>query len=71
MHGWNSDPFSRGGYSYAAPGHADDRAVLAAPVDDRIFFAGEATSREAFSTAHGAYACGVIAAGECLDALRC
>jgi monoamine oxidase len=62
MHGWNGDPFSRGGYSYARPGHADDRAILAAPVDDRIFFAGEATSREAFSTAHGAYASGIIAA---------
>lgn len=71
MHGWNADPFSCGGYSYARPGHADDRAVLAAPVDDRIFFAGEATSREAFSTAHGAYASGVIAARACLDALRC
>jgi monoamine oxidase len=71
MHGWNDDPFSRGSYSYAGPGHADDRAVLAAPVDGRIFFAGEATSREAFSTAHGAYASGVIAAGQSIDALRC
>src|SRR6516165_9855249 len=37
---WQSDPWSRGSYSYALPGHADDRAVLAAPVDDRLFFAG-------------------------------
>ncbi|GIL38832.1 amine oxidase [Rhodospirillales bacterium TMPK1] len=71
MHGWNADPFSRGGYSYATPGNADDRAILAAPIEDRIYFAGEATSREAFSTAHGAYASGVIAARACLDALRC
>ncbi|MDB5365941.1 MAG: Monoamine oxidase [Rhodospirillales bacterium] len=69
MHGWNADPFSRGGYSYARPGHADDRAILAAPVDDRIFFAGEATSREAFSTAHGAYASGIIAASRCCEQL--
>src|SRR5215472_12775707 len=41
---WLQDPWSRGSYSYALPGHADDRAVLAAPVDDRLFFAGEACS---------------------------
>ena len=40
---WLQDPWSRGSYSYALPGHADDRAVLAAPVDNRLFFAGEAT----------------------------
>ncbi len=28
-----------------AAGHAGDRAILAAPVEDRIFFAGEATLR--------------------------
>jgi monoamine oxidase len=71
MHGWNDDPYSRGGYSYALPGRADERARLAAPVENRIFFAGEATSREAFSTAHGAYASGVLAARACLDAMRC
>ena len=44
----------RGSYSYALPGHAGDRAKLAAPVDGRLFFAGEATSPNFFSTAHGA-----------------
>src|SRR5215469_15847567 len=39
---WQRDPWARGSYSYALPGHADDRAVLATPVDDRLFFAGEA-----------------------------
>ena len=51
---WAHDPFARGSYSHALPGHAGDRAVLAAPVDGRLFFAGEATSPEFFSTAHGA-----------------
>ncbi|MFZ3235055.1 MAG: FAD-dependent oxidoreductase [Stellaceae bacterium] len=59
---WLQDPWSRGSYSYAAPGHAGDRAVLAAPVGDRLFFAGEATSRDFFSTAHGAYMTGLAAA---------
>ena len=33
---WHSDPFSLGSYSHALPGHADDRARLAAPVDERL-----------------------------------
>ena len=51
---WAHDPFARGSYSHALPGHAGDRAVLAAPVDGRLFFAGEATSPSFFTTAHGA-----------------
>src|SRR5262249_62160115 len=41
---WAHDPFARGSYSHALPGHADKRAVLAAPVDGRLVFAGEATA---------------------------
>jgi monoamine oxidase len=63
---WASDPFARGAYSHALPGHAGKRAVLAAPVDDRLFFAGEATSAEFYSTAHGARDSGERAAREVL-----
>jgi monoamine oxidase len=66
---WAHDPFARGSYSHALPGHAADRAVLAAPVDGRLFFAGEATSPNFFSTAHGARDSGERAAGEVLDSL--
>jgi len=59
---WSRDPFARGSYSYAEVGHADARAVLAASVDGRLFFAGEACSRHHFSTAHGAYRTGLDAA---------
>ncbi len=59
---WGMDPFARGAYSHARPGLAGMRAVLARPVEDRIFFAGEACSPHAFSTAHGAYETGVQAA---------
>jgi monoamine oxidase len=59
---WQNDPFARGSYSHALPGHADDRLVLAAPVGDCLFFAGEACSPEFFSTAHGAYLTGLAAA---------
>jgi len=61
---WAHDPFARGSYSHALPGHAGKRAVLAAPVDDRLFFAGEATSPHFFSTAHGAHDSGERAAKE-------
>jgi monoamine oxidase len=66
---WAHDPFARGSYSHALPGHAGKRAVLAAPVDGRLFFAGEATSPNFFSTAHGARDSGEKAAGEVLTSL--
>jgi len=62
VHRWGSDPFALGSYSYAVPGRADRRARLAEPVDNRLFFAGEACSLHDFSTAHGAYLTGVAAA---------
>lgn len=67
---WQQDPWARGSYSYALPGHADDRARLAAPVDERLFFAGEACSPNFFSTAHGAFISGIAAAGSALSSLR-
>ena len=67
---WRQDEFARGSYSYARPGHADDRTRLAAPVDDRIFFAGEACSLHHFSTAHGAYETGTAAAEAALRSLE-
>ncbi len=67
---WRADRFAGGSYSYALPGHADDRARLAASVDDRLFFAGEACSLNFFSTAHGAYETGTAAAEAALHSLR-
>ena len=66
---WQQDPWARGSYSYAMPGHAEDRAELAAPIDGRLFFAGEACSPNFFSTAHGAYLTGVAAAEAALASL--
>src|SRR5215468_8917547 len=66
---WGRDPYARGSYSHAMPGHADARAVLAAPVDARLFFAGEACMVHDFSTAHGAYRSGVAAADAVIVAL--
>lgn len=41
---WTSDPYSAGGMSYIPAGAApEQRAALAAPLENRVFFAGEAT----------------------------
>ena len=45
------------------------RAALAAPFDERIYFAGEATSLEFFATCHGAYLTGIAAAETVAQAL--
>ncbi|HEY5306020.1 MAG TPA: NAD(P)/FAD-dependent oxidoreductase, partial [Pseudolabrys sp.] len=67
-HSWGLDPFARGSYSYALPGMAGCRAILAAPVDDKLFFAGEACSKGDFSTAHGGWFTGTAAADQVIVA---
>lgn len=52
---WRSDPWARGSYSYGAVGdNRTERKALAAPVADRLFFAGEATHEKHYGTVHGA-----------------
>ncbi len=59
---WAHQPTILGSYSHALPGHAESRAVLANPVSEHLCFAGEACSRDDFSTAHGAWQSGLVAA---------
>jgi monoamine oxidase len=66
---WASDPWALGSYSHALPGRAGDRAILAAPVAERLFFAGEAAHPTLYSTVHGAWESGLRAAGEAIAAL--
>lgn len=66
---WGTDPFARGSYSCALPDHAEDRAILARPIDDRLFFAGEACSKDHFGTAHAAFITAVSAAERIIAAL--
>ena len=67
---WRHEPFIRGSYSHAMVGQARQRQALGEPVDDRIFFAGEACHATDFSTAHGAYETGVAAAAAILSQAR-
>jgi monoamine oxidase len=62
-HDWSNDPFCRGAYSYPKVGGLQGAQTLSEPVDDTIFFAGEATdSRGAFGTVHAALNSGISAA---------
>jgi monoamine oxidase len=36
---WGTDPFARGSYSCALPGHVEDRDTLSRPVNERIYIA--------------------------------
>ncbi len=59
---WHGDPWVKGSYSAALPGQQHQRRELAKPIDDRLFFAGEACSHEFMATAHGAFITGRAAA---------
>lgn len=66
---WSSDPFALGSYSYVpVGGRESDRDLLAAPVDGRLFFCGEATMRNQAGTVHGAYLSGLRAAARLMAA---
>jgi len=67
---WASDPFALGSYSFNPVGtNPRMRTTLARPINNRLFFAGEATEQNHFSTAHGAYLSGLRAAKEMAAAL--
>lgn len=62
---WNADPYSLGSYSFVPVGSKQiHRRQLALPVDNKVFFAGEATSQYFPATVHGAFLSGVRAAYE-------
>lgn len=62
---WASDPFARGSYSFNPTGTLPEmRTELARPLDNKLFFAGEATDSDYFSTAHGAFLSGLRASRE-------
>lgn len=64
---WASDPYALGSYSFNAVSYAPAlRAELAQPLEQKVFFAGEATESQHFSSAHGAYLSGLRAAQEIL-----
>lgn len=66
LHDWSADPYSRGAYSYALVGAGPAHRVLARPLEETLFFAGEATEEEKSGTVEGALASGLRAARQIL-----
>ena len=63
VHNWSKDPFARGAYSYAGVGGLEARQRLAEPIENTLYFAGEATNTQGYSgTVHGALGSGRRAA---------
>jgi monoamine oxidase len=70
-HNWSRDPFSRGAYSFITAGLEKAAEKLREPVQDTLFFAGEALADgEEVGTVHGAIASGLRAAKASAEALE-
>ncbi|XVF18973.1 hypothetical protein REPUB_Repub11eG0070500 [Reevesia pubescens] len=68
---WGNDPLSYGSYSHVrVQSSGGDYDILAETVGNRLFFAGEATTRQYPATMHGAYLSGLREASRILRATR-
>jgi monoamine oxidase len=61
-HDWQADPFACGAYSFLRVGAGNAREILAEPLEDTLFFAGEATWSNDGGTVAGALESGYRAA---------
>lgn len=68
MHDWQTDPFSRGAYSYIPKNGLDAPEALATPIEHTLFFAGEHTDTTGhWGTVHAALGSGLRAARQLLE----
>lgn len=70
LHDWQADPFACGAYSYVIAGGMSAREQLGAPLQNTLFFAGEATDAAAGATVGGALSSGKRAAWQAISFLR-
>ncbi|WP_411502279.1 FAD-dependent oxidoreductase [Brevibacillus centrosporus] len=57
---WASDPYSLGSYAFHTPHSTpEDMIALGESVNNRLFFAGEATNPDNYASVHGAYLTGL------------
>ena len=67
FHDWQDDPFSRGAYSYVKAGSANAPEILSQPVQETLFFAGEAADTSGNNgTVHAA----IASAHRAVDAIK-
>ncbi|MFN7996082.1 MAG: NAD(P)/FAD-dependent oxidoreductase [Bryobacteraceae bacterium] len=68
FHDWQCDPFACGAYSFVKVGGSEGQKRFAAPIENTLYFAGEATAIEGhIGTVHGAMATGIRAARHILE----
>jgi monoamine oxidase len=67
---WDTDPWVLGAYASVKPGHFGARERLAEPVENRLFFAGEALGMPMVATCGGAYWSGMQIVGRIVAALQ-
>ncbi|KAL2944066.1 Lysine-specific histone demethylase 1-like protein 2 [Bienertia sinuspersici] len=68
---WGNDPLSYGSYSHVRVGSTGtDYDILSESIENRLFFAGEATSRKYPATMHGAFLSGLREAGRIFRGTR-
>ena len=69
FHDWSADPYARGAYSYMPAGASQASRLLAEPVAQTLYFAGEhATNTGHWGTVHGALDSGSAAADAIISA---
>ena len=67
---WSADPFARGAYSYAKVGKHKSRRKIAKPINNRLFFAGEACVPKWATQAAAAFISGQTAAKQSISAVK-
>jgi monoamine oxidase len=66
---WRADPWARGSWAVVPPGRHASREALRMPLEDRLWFAGEATSDRQWGTVGGAWEEGERAASDVIKTL--
>ncbi len=67
---WETDPWALGAYASVRPGHFGAREKLTEPIENRLFFAGEAVAMPIAATCGGAHRSGTEAIGRIAAALQ-
>lgn len=67
---WSADPFARGAYSYAKVGKHKSRRKIGKPINNRLFFAGEACVPKWATQAAAAFISGQNAAKQSIRAIK-
>jgi monoamine oxidase len=66
---WNTEPLAQGAFSAAAPGAQGARKILTEPLNNRVWFAGEATHETLWGTVGGAWESGERTADQVIRTL--